>query len=296
MQDTKSITFAFYNGLGDFISELPLMEWFYQNDYKVEVIVYSWLKDFASFLAPFAHVTTIASTKDIIFIVPKTKTFFLSPSYILKFSYSKTSSVSYLLKKFIFTIKTQKCISSTVKDVLFYAFDLKKNYLDEHFFDMSYKLLQKNYDIHLKNFNHDIKINHENLYLFPFSGDSIKDYPLEKFYEVLEFFDKKYNITIFIQEKDTYKLSKKFNKFSILSISLQEITKYLDAKSIVLSNDSGPAHLATFLGSSVVSLFGITNAKKYMPKGKGKVVALQGSDKKVSNISVKEVLEAINSL
>jgi len=296
MQNQKSITFAFYNGLGDFISELPLMEWFYKSGYKVEVIVYSWLKDFASFLAPFATITTISSTKDILFITPKSKTFFLSPSYILKVDYSKTSFVSYLLKKLIFTIKSKECISSSFKDVLLYAFDLKKNYLDEHFFDMSYKLLQKKYDICLDNFNDNTKIDYENLYLFPFSGDGIKDYPLDKFYEVLEYFEKKYKITIFVQEKDRKKLPKKFNKFPILSISLQEITKYFDKKSIILSNDSGPAHLATFFGSSVVSLFGVTDAKKYMPKGKGKVIALQGSDKKVSNISVKEVIEAINSL
>ena len=296
MQNQKSITFAFYNGLGDFISELPLMEWFYKSGYKVEIVVYSWLKEFASFLAPFATVVTISSTKDVLFLTSNSKIFFLSPSYILKVDYSKTSFISYLIKKVIFTIKSKECISSSFKDVLLYAFNLKKNYLDSHFFDMSYKLLQMRFDIDIKTSNFDEKVDYKKLYLFPFSGDSVKDYPLDNFYEILENFEKKYQITIFVQKKDIKKLPKKFKKFPILSISLQEITKYFDKSSIVLSNDSGPAHLATYFGSSVVSLFGITDSKKYMPKGKGRVIVLQGSDKRVSNIPVKEVLEAINSL
>ena len=81
-----------------------------------------------------------------------------------------------------------------------------------------------------------------------------------------------------------------------MTISLEEISQIMNEKTIVLANDSGPAHLASYMGSPVVVLYGITNAKKYKPNGKGKVITLQGINNDITTIPKDEVINAINSL
>ncbi len=295
--NNKSISFGFYNGLGDFISEVPLFEWFYKSGYEVEIFVYEWLKEFATYIASFAKVKTIKDTKSISNIHIDTNYFFLSPGYIHKFSYSKTSFLSYIAKKTFLNSKCPNLIAVDNKDIYNYVFDIKKNYLDSHFFYASFYLLRQKFGM---TYQEPFKIeskNYKKLFIFPFSGNEKKDYPLEKFVEIAEYFKKmqKYKVYIFVQEKDRLRLEDKFKNFLILSISLKEISEILDEDVIVLSNDSGPAHLGAYKGSGVVALYGVTDSQKYKPNGKGKVVTLQARNSDISTIFVQEVIDALNS-
>ncbi len=292
----NSISFGFYNGLGDFISELPFFEWFNQNGYKVTIFVYGWLKEFAAFMAPFAKIKSIKNTRNILEIKVESYHFFLSPGYLQKFSRSKTSALSYVVKKGILGLKTRRLIAAGLNDVYDYTFNKKKNYLDQHFFYMSDNLLKNNFEINYERRSTIAVPNYTKLYIFPFSGNKNKDYPLEDYLYIAKYFSKKYNVTIFVQGKDRKKVLNELKTFNILTISLQEVSQMIDDKTIVLANDSGPAHLAAYRGSAVVALYGITNSQKYKPNGRGNITALQGNNMDVTTISKDKIIDTISSL
>jgi len=290
VKTTKSIAFGFYNGLGDIISDLPIIKEFLKRDYFVEVFVYNWLVDFTKYLLPDALVKGVKDTKDIQNITIESEEFFLTPNYIHKFSFSKSSALSYLIKAILVKRHVKKVIKADILTVLLYTFDIKKTYLDQHFFDMSYHLISKEYDISLDEKTASAK-DIKKLFVFPFSGRAQKDYPQEKFISVLKKIDC-HNITVFVQENDRKKLHKEFFDFDVQSKSLKEITSLMDDETLVLANDSGPAHLAALKGSKVIALYLATEYNKYMPRGDVKAIDLRDG---LQN-SEEMILSVINSI
>jgi len=73
--------------------------------------------------------------------------------------------------------------------------------------------------------------------------------------------------------------------------------------SVVVGNDSGPAHLAAALGTPVVSLFGPTDERTWGPRGDGAVRILRGEDgqsewaaRSWESLSVESVTAAVVAL
>jgi len=292
VKTTDSIAFGFYNGLGDIVSDLPVINEFIQKDFFVEIFVYEWLKDFTAYLFPKASVKTVKNSKDIKNISLKSEQFFLTPNYLHKFSYSKTSFLSYLLKSFLLKTKVKKLIASDAKTVLYYTFDIKKTYLDAHFFDMSYSLIKKHFDICIKEKEKkSSKI--KQLCLFPFSGREQKDYPQERFLTLLEMLKDEIDIKVFVQEKDRGRLDKRFFDYDVESKSLTDLTDFLNEEKLVLANDSGPAHLGAIKGAKVIVLYLATDSKKYMPKGDVEALdlrnGLQNSEKMIHSMIKKSL-------
>jgi lipopolysaccharide heptosyltransferase II len=62
----------------------------------------------------------------------------------------------------------------------------------------------------------------------------------------------------------------------------------------VVSNDSGPLHIAAGVGAKTVALFGPTNAVKTGPRGRGESILIKKD--KMSDIQPEEVLEALRRL
>ena len=61
--------------------------------------------------------------------------------------------------------------------------------------------------------------------------------------------------------------------------TLPEMTEWLRASSVVVTNDSGPMHVAAAVGTPVIALFGPTNASKTGPYGaRGTVLAADSKD------------------
>jgi len=62
----------------------------------------------------------------------------------------------------------------------------------------------------------------------------------------------------------------------------------------VVSNDSGPLHIAGGVGAKTVALFGPTDAKKTGPRGRGRTVLIQ--KKRMEDIAPQEAMEALERL
>jgi lipopolysaccharide heptosyltransferase I len=89
---------------------------------------------------------------------------------------------------------------------------------------------------------------------------------------------------------------------------LMELAALLKMSRLLITNDSGPMHLAAAVGTPVVALFGPTDPRKIGPYGRGHAVlqhteqcpACQTGAKRphrcLEAISVEEVLEAVNSI
>jgi len=294
VKHTKSIAFGFYNGLGDVISDKPVVEHFLDDGYDVEIYVYAWLVEFTEFLFPQASVKGIKDTKSIKNIEIKSDNFFLTPNYLHKFSFSKSSFFSYLLKSFILKSKVKKLIAVDVLTILQFAFDVKKTYLDKHFFDRSFSLITKSFKLEYPSFNSSFS-KPKKMFVFPFSGRDSKDYPQSKFLKVLNSI-KGVDITVFVQEKDLGRVDRGFFEYELKSLSLKEITLMMDRETLVFANDSGTAHLGAMRGCSVVALYGETNPKIYKPRGAGVIKTLNSLDKNVANIDENMILSVINSL
>jgi len=287
VKTTSSIAFGFYNGLGDIISDLPVIEEFIKRGFSVEVFVYEWLREFTHYLLPNADVRSITSSKNIKDISPKSEIFFLTPNYLHKFSYSKTSFLSYLLKSLILKTKVKKVISSDIATLLKYTFNLEKNYLDKHFFERSYALIGKFFDIEIKQDKVENSI--KKIYLFPFSGRDDKDLAQEDFLKLLDAIDLK-DISILVKKDDRKRLHKDFYNYKVKTLSLENIANNMDIHTLVIANDSGPAHLGAYKGCGVVSFFKTTSSELYRPRGSGKVLVFDKFDEKV----IQTVIENFN--
>ena len=88
--------------------------------------------------------------------------------------------------------------------------------------------------------------------------------------------------------------------------SLKELAALLKMSPLLITNDSGPMHLAAAVGTPVVALFGPTDPKKIGPYGKGHVVlqhaeqctacrtGTKGPHSCLEAISIEEVIDVVN--
>jgi ADP-heptose:LPS heptosyltransferase len=76
--------------------------------------------------------------------------------------------------------------------------------------------------------------------------------------------------------------------------SLGDLGALFSFSRAVVSNDSGPLHIAGGVGAKTVALFGPTDSGKTGPRGKGRTVLIQRE--KMEDIRPEEVLEALESL
>lgn len=74
--------------------------------------------------------------------------------------------------------------------------------------------------------------------------------------------------------------------------TLTQVAHLLSRSKVLLSNDSAPMHLASYLDVPVVALFGPTNPERYGPWSPGSQVVKKDGD--MGLISVSDVLEALN--
>jgi heptosyltransferase-1 len=90
--------------------------------------------------------------------------------------------------------------------------------------------------------------------------------------------------------------------------SLKELAVLLKMSRVLITNDSGPMHLAAAVGTPVVAIFGPTDPRKIGPYGKGHVVlqhtgecsacrtGRKGTHSCLEAISVEEVIETVKNL
>ncbi len=299
MMEKKSILFGFYKGLGDFISDSYIMEVFIRNGFHVSVVVSHWFYDLARFMLPLADIIPYKSSKDIVDIDYDYGYIFLTPNYLHPASLEKRALWLYLSKLFIVKSKTDaKIIHPSLKDLFFHYFQLKKTFLDEHFYLMSLYLIRK-YFPHMTfrplAWNTSSKPKISRIVVFPFSGNEKKDYPIHNYIFLLRKLKEEgiKDIDILVTQKDIPKVKSLEKEFSVKSMSLVDLAKYFKKTDLIISGDTGPAHLAAYYSGNVVVLYGYTKPEKYKPLGEGKILTLKSETGKVGDISHKEIFKSI---
>ncbi len=299
MMRRKKILFGFYKGLGDFISDSHLIEIFLRYDFQVSIAVSSWFSDLAKFMLPTAHIISYKSSKELIKIDYDYDYIFLTPNYLHPFTLEKRAFWLYLSKYLITKAKSEAIIiRPSFKELVYHYLQIKKTFLDEHFYIMSLTLLRKFFpELKFRSllWNSSFKPKVDRILVFPFSGHPGKDYPLKKLSSLLETLKDKNidDIQIFVTKKDLKAVEHLKKQFKVRSLSLIELAKVFKTTDLVISGDTGPAHLAAYYGANLVVLYGYTKAEKYKPIGSGKIITIESKTGVLKDVKEEEILEKI---
>ncbi|MEZ4796938.1 MAG: glycosyltransferase family 9 protein [Flavobacteriaceae bacterium] len=115
------------------------------------------------------------------------------------------------------------------------------------------------------NLQHYIKPDKKNIGIAPFAAHIGKMYPLELMKKVIAQLSKEYNIILFGGgEEEITQLKKMSNQFENTStvagkLSLDEELDVISNLDLMLSMDSGNAHIAAMLGVKVITVWGVTH-------------------------------------
>jgi len=131
--------------------------------------------------------------------------------------------------------------------------------------------------------------------IHPFTSDPVKQWPLERFGELAQRIKRELGLKVVLVGLSQSVLDAGDGIISMINkTSLAELAALLQRCSLLISCDSGPAHLAAAVGTPVIALFrndlpGKT-ARRWGPWGEGHVVIEKSS---LNDISVDEVLKAV---
>lgn len=295
----KSILFGFYKGLGDFISDAHLIEVLIRKGFEVTVVVSDWFSSLAKFMLPVANVIGYKNSKDLANIDYSHDYIFLTPNYLHPLKMEPRALWLYLSKLALVKSKAKSSVIITPKyhELFSYYLQVKKTFLDEHFYIMSLHLLRR-YFPYIK-FKPPIwkkskKPNINRVLIFPFSGNDNKDYSPEKYKNIGRYLKDKYKVDIvfLVAKKDLHLAQIFYPEFKVKSLSLIEIAKMIQETDLVISGDTGPAHLSAYYDANLLVLYGYTKPEKYKPIGKGRIETIY-SPSRVKDIPEEAVINKI---
>ncbi len=297
----KNIFFGFYKGLGDFITDAHIISVFIREGFDVSVAVSSWFSNLAKFMLPAADIIPYKSWKDLTKLSYNYRYIFLTPNYLHPFSLEKRALWLYLSKLYLVKkiAKYSFIIHPEIKELFFHYFQIKRTFLDEHFYLMSLYLLRRYFpDLPFKSllWNKTLRPEIKRVIFFPFSGNPNKDYPVDKYIFIAEKLQEKYglkDIFFFTTERDLNRLSHIKDRFHVYSKSLIEIAKFLKETDLVISGDTGPAHLSAYYSANLIVLYGYTKASKYKPLGTGRIETITSKTGKLKDIPEGKILKSI---
>lgn len=171
-----------------------------------------------------------------------------------------TYNKQHFLRRRIVNHKTDKTISSTV-DLYFSA--LQK---------AGIKAQKRNPELQPKQelsekINKMIQPDQHNIAIFPGALHKTKQYPLAQMAKVIDSLDN--NIRIFLlgskNENELTVILQKMVTKDVLNLcgelSIAELISFLDRMDLIMSNDSGPMHIAAALQKPQIAIFGATHPK-----------------------------------
>jgi lipopolysaccharide heptosyltransferase I len=140
-----------------------------------------------------------------------------------------------------------------------------------------------------------------------------KKWPIEKFAAIAEKIDQKYHSGIVaVGVKSEQEIVERIQKQSMVPIvnlagktNIPQLVALLAGSKAVISNDTGPSHIAAALNVPMVLVFGFTNPKRVGPYGRANASAAVEIDKRggevesanpqhnIKNVSVENVFELI---
>ncbi|MGH8615117.1 MAG: glycosyltransferase family 9 protein [Gammaproteobacteria bacterium] len=285
------------------------MELFYKKGYDITISVGEWLASLAGTLFPHVGVTRCDTLRDIIDQPYRLYDYvFLTPNYL---AIRDHSILSYVLKHVIVRYKSSNAtiLAYDIWDIIGNALRPEVGFFNAHMFDNSLGLLKN----HLSIFN-DISEDEilrlayshsgcdttkpviSEIFIFPFSGSRNKDYGLDNFLSLgkaLEGVVPQTPIRFFVNARDQKRIDASVREcFRFESRSLLELVEVFSRDILVISNDSGPAHLAAYYDANTITLFGPTLAERYRPIGSGCHVSIASQSKIVQDITVDQILHA----
>jgi heptosyltransferase I len=160
------------------------------------------------------------------------------------------------------------------------------------------------------------KIDTDNYACFvPSATVEAKKWPIENFAALAEKVNAKYRCSIVAigteSEKPVAEKLKALAKTPVISLAgktnIGQLIALLAGAKVVVSNDTGPAHIASALGVPMVLIFGFTNPSRVGPYGRNETVAAIDADKRgdvvesnnpnhnIKNVTVENVFELICS-
>jgi len=134
--------------------------------------------------------------------------------------------------------------------------------------------------------------------IHPFTSDSIKQWPLKNFAELIQAIKEKTKVVVVGAKQEASQLREFVGLDQAVDLigktSLIELAHILSKAKLLISGDSGPVHLAAAVSTKVIAIFRSDiigkSAKRWGPWGEGHCVIAKD---KLEDISVKEVLGKI---
>lgn len=185
-----------------------------------------------------------------------------------------TYNKKHFLRKKIVKHKTNETISSTVD--LYYS-ALQKAGLT---YSKKEPRLYPKTDLKIPQILNKQK-DHWNIGIFPGALHKTKQYPLEKFSELINSFNTKENIRFFLfgskEERHLCRELKEKTEMQIIDmcseLNLDQLVSAIDKMDLIISNDSGPMHIAAALQKPQIAIFGATHPKLgFAPLNKNAIV------------------------
>lgn len=130
-----------------------------------------------------------------------------------------------------------------------------------------------------RKFLHNNRLSEDDLIIGIHPGAGIKKrcWPLERFEKVAQYVKSAYNAKIIIFVEPGGYGDKIINgSFIRANLSLKELVSVVSKINLFICNDSGPMHIATAVGTSVVAIFGPGNLNIIGPYGKKHHVVIKG--------------------
>ncbi len=294
--------------MGDLVSDLIWIERFIKEEYRVTLSVSSWLVPLGRFLLPEARIVPAGSKEEVSSQRYDYDLIFLTPNYLHPARSNPRSVPAYIMK--YLQVKKRSNDDSvimhpSIPELLGYMFGSSDSYLADHFSLMSYGLLRKYASL----FTAHPAILHpppppfkggdpavSELYIFPYSGNEAKNYPLDSYLKIARSLAADHpdlKILFFVTPKEYDATREYVGEFKVVSTSLENLCTLFGPKVLILCADSGPGHLGTYFKSNALVLFGMTDSKKYAPRGEGKILTLQSPSTRVADIPPSSVLQRI---
>lgn len=163
-----------------------------------------------------------------------------------------------------------------------YITDNEKNYI--------YKLFEENC----------VRENDKKIVLSPGARSEIKRWPLNNFIELGKLLEKKYGAWIVftgisseINKKDIPSYDKFINLVDRLDLA--QLTALFEKSNILITNDSGAAHIASSRDIPIIALFGPTDPDTYKPVSNNMRIVM-APEKCMSGITVEKVLSEVDKI
>ncbi|MFA5293398.1 MAG: lipopolysaccharide heptosyltransferase II [Phycisphaerae bacterium] len=137
------------------------------------------------------------------------------------------------------------------------------------------------------------RVNKDNYVIFvPGATVETKKWPIENFAALADNVHKKYQCGIAAvgveAERQTAEKLQELTDVSVVNLAgktnISRLIALLAGAKIVVSNDTGPAHIAAALGVPMVLIFGFTNPARVGPYGRPQTVAAIDPDKRGSDV------------